>query len=1052
MAYGVPHSVKIFLEVIGTLVAGLAIILALAVWRLSVGPISLDFLTPYIEGALTASDGSYRVVLDQTVLLWSGWSRPLDLRARGVHVLDPRSEPLANLPEVAIRVSALALTRGVIAPTSLEVIGARVHLRRRADGQLDFKFSDETRGQNEVGVVPALMADLLAPTEPQHPLSYLRKVSVTNAEMSVDDPRWDTSWKAHLDRLTFSRDAAGIRASSSLQLYAGQIVSHVSASGLYSVATGLMNLDLSFDGLRPALFAHAAPELAPLAGVSLPFRGQFALRIDLKGRIDKLHFDVSSGSGNLAMPDLYPSEIPVQRMIVRGDVDEDGKRLTLDQALLDLGGPTIGATGTATVLDGATQFTLEVTGHAIKVDRLPQLWPAKIAPNPRAWIAENLSGGSVEEMRASIAAHGSGSDLSGLALDKLAGAMTLSDIDVHYLGKMPKVNGVSGEAQFDDKSFTINVSKGSVEELSVDGGTIAITGLDGDDHRIAIDLGVTGSLRGALRLIDHEPLGYVTALGLDPNKGEGAVSARLNLKFPLLHDLRFAQVEITASADTKDASITDALFGMDLHNGNLALQINKERMIVTGTCEIGPVPVKLSWSERFGQKPERNIHLAGELADAARRVFHLDDAGSLAGPLPFELDLRATDRKSSRVDVAFDLAKSTMTLPYVDWRKQSGIPGTARLSLIITDGVLEAISDIEVEAADFMAKGNAKFDPGTGNFQTLTLDHVAFGSNDFAAVVTRGPDGTYEIKVDGQTIDASPLFSATKTGAAKEESKPIATNKRGPKVVVAITTAKLWLSKRRNQPLTEANATVDYDGERVTRVLANARTKDGSPLYVQLLPSKNGRELLISSNDAGQVFRSLDFTDDIVGGKLKVTGNYDDSVPESPFKGTARIDDYQLLNAPLLAKVLTLASLSGIVDRLNGEGIAFSSLFVSFTKTGDHFEMQDGRTAGSEFGLTFEGAFDLDTNTAKVNGTIVPIYTLNSLLGNIPLLGKILVGPKGGGFFAATYQVTGKIDNPDVSVNPLSALAPGILREFLDIFSGGGGSGDQSDSQKAKDR
>jgi len=72
---------------------------------------------------------------------------------------------------------------------------------------------------------------------------------------------------------------------------------------------------------------------------------------------------------------------------------------------------------------------------------------------------------------------------------------------------------------------------------------------------------------------------------------------------------------------------------------------------------------------------------------------------------------------------------------------------------------------------------------------------------------------------------------------------------------------------------------------------------------------------------------------------------------------------------------------------------------------------------------------------------VVPIYTLNSLLGNIPVLGSILVGPKGGGVFAATYTATGSLDNPNVSVNPLSALAPGILRRLLDVFTSGGGNG-----------
>ena len=66
------------------------------------------------------------------------------------------------------------------------------------------------------------------------------------------------------------------------------------------------------------------------------------------------------------------------------------------------------------------------------------------------------------------------------------------------------------------------------------------------------------------------------------------------------------------------------------------------------------------------------------------------------------------------------------------------------------------------------------------------------------------------------------------------------------------------------------------------------------------------------------------------------------------------------------------------------------------------------------------------------------MYTLNSLLGNIPGLGDVLVGPKGGGVFAATYQVSGALVDPDVTVNPLSALAPGILRGLVKGLFGNG--------------
>ena len=84
-------------------------------------------------------------------------------------------------------------------------------------------------------------------------------------------------------------------------------------------------------------------------------------------------------------------------------------------------------------------------------------------------------------------------------------------------------------------------------------------------------------------------------------------------------------------------------------------------------------------------------------------------------------------------------------------------------------------------------------------------------------------------------------------------------------------------------------------------------------------------------------------------------------------------------------------------------------------------------------GLTFEGTFDNAANNIDVNGTIIPLSGLNNILRDIPLVGNILGGESG--LFAATYSIKGEGKEPEVSVNPLSVLAPGILRSIL--FEGG---------------
>ena len=105
-----------------------------------------------------------------------------------------------------------------------------------------------------------------------------------------------------------------------------------------------------------------------------------------------------------------------------------------------------------------------------------------------------------------------------------------------------------------------------------------------------------------------------------------------------------------------------------------------------------------------------------------------------------------------------------------------------------------------------------------------------------------------------------------------------------------------------------------------------------------------------------------------------------------------------------------------------------------FVLTEDTLELGESRAFSPSLGLTAKGRIDLRRNVADLQGTIVPAYFFNSLLGNIPLVGRLFSPEAGGGLFAASYALRGPLGDPRVSVNPLSALTPGFLRGVFGLF------------------
>ena len=109
-------------------------------------------------------------------------------------------------------------------------------------------------------------------------------------------------------------------------------------------------------------------------------------------------------------------------------------------------------------------------------------------------------------------------------------------------------------------------------------------------------------------------------------------------------------------------------------------------------------------------------------------------------------------------------------------------------------------------------------------------------------------------------------------------------------------------------------------------------------------------------------------------------------------------------------------------------------LALPFAYDGSSVSISGGRAFGTGFGATGRGTIDVDEETLKIDGTLVPVYKLNAALGELPGIGILFTGEKHGGLFAAPYAIRGKIEKPSFSVNPLGVLTPGVFRNIFRIF------------------
>ena len=339
---------------------------------------------------------------------------------------------------------------------------------------------------------------------------------------------------------------------------------------------------------------------------------------------------------------------------------------------------------------------------------------------------------------------------------------------------------------------------------------------------------------------------------------------------------------------------------------------------------------------------------------------------------------------------------------------------------------LDAVESFRIEAPSLLLRGNAAFARGT-RLERVTINEGRVEESRFVGEA-RPPaqqGAPWTVTLRGQALDLRRAMAGD-TPSAPPGPDP------GPAVAIDARFERVLLGPERALQGMEARVLLDGRGVlRDGRIAARTGPQQG--FEATITPQERGRALRVTAEDAGALLRAFGVLRTLDGGQLNVTAAYAHNGPGAPLRGTAEMDNFVVQNAPAIAKLLQAMTLYGMVEALSGPGLGFGRMIAPFTLTPDALVLEEARAFSASLGLTAKGTLDRRRQTLAMEGTIVPAYLFNTLLGNIPLLGRLFSPETGGGLFAATFRMQGPLDDPQVSVNPLAALTPGFLRGLFGL-------------------
>ncbi len=1000
----------------------------IVIYLLASGPISLNFLTPHVKAALEAIDSRVDFDVDDTVLAWQGRDRRLDLRLVGVRIRDTGGQEIARIPQMAIGLDTKALFRGEFAAKSIDMFGPAIRLMRGKSGDLKIGVGlgdDGDGGSDGGGALLALIRDRDGGGAAGM-ASTLQSISIYQAEISYEDEILPLKISAPDTILKLQRQGQTVAIRLRSRLEVDGIAADVEINLSYLGPGSALPLTIGFSGLDVARFLARFTKLDKewAALTELTAAGTLHANISPLGALKGVEFDISTGAGSLRIGEILAAPLKVNRAHIKGQLAGSLDRAEFERMQVAL--PSgLNLTASGLIERKADGFAVNLSGALDKFSTadLVKYWPDKLAEDGRTWVASHLSGGRIFDATWRLAITPETFKGKEPPKDYFKLNFKYQGIKVDYLPPMLPIEAVSGSGELLANSFSMRIGSGVAKDLKLSKGRLRIASFAARTPRLDISFQVDGPVATALSLINSKPLKFADNIQIDPKTSSGHGKSQVSLKIPLKHKLRGVDIDFAFTSSIKNAASPSIFDFLALRKANLVLKASGKEITVDGQAEINTIPAKFALRHVFSTRKTTfsdRIVVRTAMTGALQKQLKLDLAPYVVGTIPLDLTVKRQGDTPFLLSGKVDLRDSAIHIPALPWRKPKAAAATVSFQTELRPG-----NGIVVDRFDFKAKGltlggRLELDDKSA-FKRLKASVVKFGGSNLTADLSISEDRRWIVKLGGRVLDLRRNINELEE---KGESGVDL-----PELDLSVQVGRALLTD--DVHVQKAIIAASWRNGRLQALKAWGRVNGGPPVRADLISQGKRRTLEISTRAGGEVLQALDLFHNAYGGVLHLVADIPETPTEkNPIKGQIKVSNFIIARAPTLGDILNRGKLTDLVDELSGEGVKFTGMDVPFTYGDARLVVDELRAVGPRFGFTLRGVVNRETDALDLQGTVIPSYTMNSILGKIPIFGWILTG--GGGVFAITYRVKGTIDKPQASVSTLSKFAPGFLRAVIE--------------------
>jgi hypothetical protein len=486
---------------------------------------------------------------------------------------------------------------------------------------------------------------------------------------------------------------------------------------------------------------------------------------------------------------------------------------------------------------------------------------------------------------------------------------------------------------------------------------------------------------------------------------------------PIMKDPPKSALNYNIALDVSNFGADKMMMGQKVEAQALKVSATPQGMQIKGDVRINGVPAALDYRKARNEL-ETDVRVALVLDDAARAKLGFDTSHTLTGPVPVKLAGRLSADKESRIGVEADLTQARIENLMPGWVKPSGKPNRATFTVVSKDKTTR-FEDVVIDGSGALVKGSAELD-SSGDLISANFPVFALSDGDKTSLkADRANDGTLKLAMRGEVYDGR-NFVKSVFGGQSSDSKD-----KGKFPDVDIDVRLGAMAGHNGEALRSVDLKMTRRAGQIRTFTFNSKIGRDTALTGDLRGAARGRQVLyFETDDAGALFRFTDNYARMQGGQMWVA--IDPPTPDhQPQEGLLNIRDFAIKGEGSLDRVVSGAS-------TNPKGVEFTRMRVEFTRTPGRLAIREGLVRGPQVGATIDGNIDFYRNEVRMRGTFVPLYGLNNAFGQIPIVGLFL-GGSNEGLLGITYEVAGAPNAPVLRVNPISAVAPGLLRKFFEF-------------------